>query len=284
MNGPAPIHERIDSERTDLLEAEARLRSVVRTLGSTAVAFSGGVDSSLVLKVCVDELKERAIAVIGVSPSLPPGELERARSTAREIGAEIVELDTRELEDPDYLKNPENRCYFCKKELYRVVMPFAHARGIRTVVDGFHLDDLGDWRPGRRASDEEGVRHPLLEAGLSKDQIRALSRKLGLAHWNKASLACLSSRIPYGTPVTLERLDQVAKAEASLNAIGLETVRVRHHGAIARIEVSLESLDLVLARRSEIVEAVRAAGFEHVTLDLMGYRQGSLNRPVRHPR
>jgi uncharacterized protein len=262
-------------------EKIARLHAAVDALQSVAVAFSGGVDSTLVLKVCHDRLGERAVGVIGVSASLPPGELEEARELARGIGARILELSTRELSDPNYVANPENRCFFCKSELYRHVLPFARENGIAAVADGMNQDDIGDWRPGARAADEAGVRHPLLEAGFTKSDVRELARSLGLPNWNKPALACLSSRVPYGTAIDAATLDRIGRAELALRRLGFESVRVRFHGDAARIEVPAVDAERLFAARDEAVAGVKQAGFLFVALDLEGYRSGSLNAARR---
>jgi len=261
----------------------ARLHACIDALGSVAVAFSGGVDSTLVLKVARDRLGARAVGVIGVSASLPPGELEEARALARSIGAPLEEIATGELDDPDYAANPSNRCFFCKSELYRQVVPWARRRGLAHVADGFNLDDRGDHRPGARASDDAGVRHPLLEAGFTKADVRALASELGLPNWDKPALACLSSRIPYGTAVTLPRLDRIGRAESALKRLGFASVRVRFHDDAARIEVPPADLERLFARRDEAVRAVKDAGFVYVALDLQGYRSGSSNEMLQAP-
>jgi uncharacterized protein len=271
----------LPSPSAPLPEKTARLHAVVDSLRSVAVAFSGGVDSALVLKVCRDRLGDRAVGVIGVSPSLPPGELEEARGLARAIGAPLVEVATREVDDPAYAANPENRCFFCKSELYRHVLPYAREHGLAHVADGMNADDLGDWRPGGKAADEAGVRHPLLEAGFTKADVRGLARELGLSNWDKPALACLSSRIPYGTSVDVGKLDRIGRAELALRRLGFASVRVRFHGDAARIEVPPDDLDRLFERRADAVRAVKDAGFLFVALDLEGYRTGSLNAARR---
>lgn len=259
----------------------ARLHAEIDALGSVAVAFSGGIDSTLVLKVCRDRLGARAVGAIGVSASLPPGELEEARALARSIGADLAEIATGEVSDPRYTANPENRCYFCKSELYRHVIPYARDHGIACVADGMNADDLGDWRPGTRAADEAGVRHPLLAAGFTKEDVRGLARALGLPNWDKPALACLSSRVPYGTAITPALLDRIGRAELAIRSLGFGVVRVRAHGDTARVEVPETDVDRLVALRAAAVPAVRSAGFVHVAIDLAGYRSGSMNESRR---
>jgi uncharacterized protein len=266
-----------------LAEKEARLRAAIRALESCLVAFSGGVDSALVLKVASDELGERAVGVTANSESLAASELGEAAAFAAGIGAAHAVVATHELADPRYSANPANRCYYCKSELYAVLGAIAHERGLRYIVDGFNLDDGADYRPGRAAAREHGVRSPLAEAGFTKDDVRALARELGLDVWDKPALACLSSRFPYGTAITLELLRQVDRAEQAVRAAGFRACRVRHHGDVARIELPPDDV----ARAAEpavaatIAAGVRAAGYRFVTLDLAGYVQGNLNRGVR---
>jgi uncharacterized protein len=267
---------------TDRAQVE-RLHAIVDALRSVAVAFSGGVDSTLVLKVAHDRLGDGAVGVIGVSASLPPGELEQARALAQSIGAQLHELATGELDDPAYAANPSNRCFFCKSELYRRLVPWAKGRGIAHVADGLNLDDRGDYRPGAKAADDAGVRHPLLEAAFAKSDVRALARELGLPNWDKPALACLSSRIPYGTAVTVPRLDRIGRAEAAVQRLGFASVRVRFHDDAARIEVPPADLERLFAQRDAVVRAVKDAGFVYVALDLQGYRSGSSNETLRAP-
>jgi len=255
---------------------EDRLREIVRSFERCIIAFSGGVDSALVAAIATEELGDRALAVTGVSPSLPRSEREAAVAFARGIGARHELLETHELEDERYAENPANRCYFCKSELFERLGPFAAARGFVTIADGLNADDLSEVRFGRRAAEERGIRSPLAEAGFTKSEVRALARERNLAVWDKPAAACLSSRFPTGTQITRELLERVEAAEAVLAELGLREFRVRHHGEIARIEVPLEAFDIVMREREGILRGVRAAGYRFVSLDLGGYVRGAV--------
>jgi pyridinium-3,5-biscarboxylic acid mononucleotide sulfurtransferase len=257
----------------------ARMRTALSDLGSVLVAFSGGVDSTFVLQVAVEVLGQKAVALTAISASVAPEEREEAIGLAQRLGARHVLVDSAELDNPDYRKNPTNRCYFCKSELYTLCERTRAELGLAAVVDGFNADDLSDHRPGHRAAEEAKVHSPLAEVGLTKAEIRALSQAAGLPTWDKPAMPCLASRIPYGTAVTEQRLSQVGSAESELRALGLRTFRVRYHGEVARLEVAAEELVRFADAgfRERVNAALRAKGFKFVALDLEPFRSGRLN-------
>lgn len=259
---------------------ESALLAWFRAQGSALIGFSGGVDSTYLAIVAHDALGDRALAVIGRSASYPAVQWETARRVAARFGVSVLEVDTDEMNDPRYAANPTNRCYFCKSELWTRLQPIADARGLAVVVDGTNADDLGDHRPGKRAAQERGVRSPLAELGFTKADIRALSRARDIPTWAQPSSPCLSSRLPYGTAVTPERLRMVERAEAGLRALGVTgDLRVRHFGETARVEFAREALAewSDTSRRADVERAVRAAGFATVEIDPRGFRSGALN-------
>ncbi len=255
------------------------MRAVIRAHGTALVAFSGGVDSTFVLKVAVEELGERALALTALSASVAPEEEQEARELAARLGARHEVVTSDELANPQYAANPTNRCYFCKTELYDLCEARRQALGYSVVLDGFNADDFKDHRPGHQAAQEHRVQSPLAKAGLTKDEIRAWSHALGLPTWDKPQMACLASRIPYGTSVTRERLFQIARAETELRRLGFRQFRVRYHQEVARIELAAEEYERFLAAdvRQRINVALKALGFQFVALDLESFRSGRMN-------
>lgn len=259
-----------------------RLVAAIDGHGSALVAFSGGVDSAFVLKVAVDRLGARAVALTAISASVPPEEAQAARALAASLGARHVCVASHELDDPRYAANPTNRCYFCKTELYTLAEQQRVALGLSVVLDGFNADDTRDHRPGHQAARERRVHSPLAEAGLTKAEIRAWSKRLGLGTWDKPQLACLASRLPYGTQVTVERLNRVGRSEQALRALGFREFRVRYHDAVARLELSADELPRLLepGLRAQVDAALKAQGFTFVAVDLEPFRSGRMNDQV----
>lgn len=267
----------------EVAEKYARLDAVLREIGRVVIGFSGGVDSTLLLRAALDTLgADGVLAVIGDSDSYPSREMEEAKALAEEMGARYTVIRSKELEDVRYTANPSNRCYYCKSDLFSRLTAICRAEGFAAVLDGNNADDVGDWRPGQQAARELGVRSPLMEIGMRKAEVRELSRALGLRTWDKPAFACLASRIPYGAPITREKLSAVEEAENFLRDLGFAQVRVRHHGELARIEVAPALIDRLLEQslRACIAARLHELGFLYVTLDLQGYRMGSMNEAL----
>ena len=256
----------------------ARLLAELDGLGSACVAFSGGVDSSLVLAAAVRSIgPDNVVAFTAVSPTYLPEELETARRVTRELGVAHEVVETHEFADPGFTNNPRDRCYHCKAGLLDEMAAVATRHGCACLVDGANVDDLGDHRPGMRASAERGVLHPLLAAGIGKAEVRRLARELDLPTWDAPQQACLASRVPYGEPITVEKIAAVGAAERVLHELGFRQCRVRHHGSVARIEVEAADVGRAVEARQKIAPRLRALGFTYVTLDLQGFRSGSMN-------
>jgi len=263
----------------ELLAKEVQLRALFREMRAVVVAYSGGVDSSYVAYVATSELGANAICVTGESPSLPEYQRDEIDRAVKEFGFHHERIQTDELDHPGYSANAGNRCYFCKDELYGKLEPFAQSKNINFIVDGSTTDDLDDYRPGRQAAKEHAVRSPLIEVQMSKAEVRELSRRVNLPTWNKPASPCLSSRIAYGTTVTIERLRKVDRGEEILREFGFREFRVRHHDTLVRLEIAPEEMDRILNREvlEQLAQRFRELGFKYVTLDLQGYRSGSMN-------
>jgi len=265
------------------LAKEERLRELFRELESVIVAYSGGVDSSYVAYVANEELGSRAVCITGQSASLPAYQRAEIDRVVEKFGFQHELIDTQELENPSYRANDANRCFFCKDELYSKLESVARTRGIKSIVDGSTVDDLGDFRPGRQAAAQHAVRSPLIEVGLSKSEVRELSQKATLPTWDKPASPCLSSRIAYGTTVTIERLSKVDRGEEILREFGFREFRVRHHDQLVRLEIAQSEMDRVLQKDllDDLAKRFRELGFKYVTLDLEGFRSGSMNEVLR---
>jgi uncharacterized protein len=265
--------------KTNIEEKLARLKDILQDMGSVLVAYSGGVDSTFLAVTAHEVLGKNSLAVFAASPVAPPMEKEEAGDLAHNVGLRFKIIESNEMSNPDFVANPPERCYYCKRELYSELKPIAKAEGLKWIADGTNADDLHDFRPGRKASAEAGIRSPLLEAGLTKTEIRQLSHAKSLPTWDRPASPCLASRIPYGIPVTAETLNKIARGEQYLHSLGLRQLRLRHHGDIARIELDPEDMAKIITPeiRQDIVTHLKALGYKYVALDLTGYRIGSLN-------
>lgn len=266
-----------------LPEKLEKAKKILREMGSVLVAFSGGADSTLLLRLAHEELGDRAMALLASSPTYPEFEIQQAKRLAEEWGIRYFEVFSNELQIPGFSQNTPRRCYHCKKELFSLCRKKAETLGLKYVADGSNLDDTWDYRPGMEAAQELGIRSPLKEAGLTKKDVRELSYQMGLPTWDKPSFACLASRFPYGTEITVQRLEQVEKAEDFLRGLGFRQLRVRYHGELARVELEPKEMGRLLEEklRSEIVRFLKEVGFIYVTLDLQGYRTGAMNEGLK---
>ena len=268
-------------KRITIAQKFNKLKTIFKKMDSVLVAYSGGVDSTLLIRVAKDTLKDNVLAITAKSPTYPSNEERNAKDMASRLGVKHKIITTHELSNPEFKCNPVNRCYYCKRELFSALAEIAKKNRLRFVVDGSNYDDRKDFRPGNKAKDELNVRSPLKEAGLTKRDIRTLSKKSGLPTWDKPSLACLASRFPYGKHLTRKELDRVSKAEEFLQGLGFRQVRVRHYGDTVRIEVEGKKISSCIVRRASIVKKMKKLGYTYVTLDLEGYRTGSMNEMIK---
>lgn len=264
-----------------LRKKDQKFGQILKDMGRVMIAFSGGVDSSFILKRAQQELGDQVVAVVAASETFPSREFNAAVKLAEELGVTLIKTKVAELVNASFVANNPDRCYHCRTGLFVHLQDLAKEEGYPYIVDGSNVDDLGDYRPGLKAKDEQGIRSPLQEAGLTKDEIRFLSKELELPTWNKPSFACLSSRIPYGTKIDQKKIDQLDLAEQFLLDLNLYQVRVRHHENMARIEVMPEEMNKILEHRDEIYDTFKSYGFTYVTLDLQGYRTGSMNEVLK---
>jgi len=266
-------------QATTAEQKELFLRSLMREMNSVLVAYSGGVDSSYLALIATQELTENALCVTGISPSVSDAQQKQAKQIAEDFNFNHVTIETAELENPDYKSNPTNRCYFCKDELYGKLRPIAGESNIEFILDGANADDVGDYRPGRKAAEENGVRSPLIEAGLTKDEIRKLSRRQNLPTWDEPASPCLSSRIAYGLPVTIARLSKIERGEEFMRSLGFREFRVRVHDELVRIEIAPAEMERALNPETteKLASKFRKLGFKYVTIDLHGFRSGAMN-------
>ncbi|MBI4726087.1 ATP-dependent sacrificial sulfur transferase LarE [candidate division TA06 bacterium] len=254
-----------------------RLQKILSSYGSAAIAYSGGVDSSLLALLVREALGNKHLAVTAVSQSYTPGEMKQARAIARKFGIKLLALKTDELNDPKFNSNPTDRCYHCKKHLFKAIKSIASKKGIKYILDGTNADDVHDFRPGRRAAEERGIKSPFVEVGMTKAEIRMIAKQKGLPNWDHPANACLALRIPYGVKIDAAVLKQVEKAEEALAELGLKKYRVRHHGQVARIEVDSKEFAKIIKNKIKLTNKIKAAGYQFVTLDLLGYQTGCFN-------